>query len=108
MFCLAVATEAPSDLKKPVSLSTSYRSLQPLRNSATSLVPALLTTQAECTHMFELLGSFDADIIPPHVQTAMQLRILHSTTVTVKRPGGRREGKGGGGWGALMACGMLC
>jgi len=39
MFCLAVATEAPSDLKNPVSLSTSYRSLQPLKNSATSFVP---------------------------------------------------------------------
>lgn len=40
MLCLAVATEAPRDLKKPVSLSTSYRSLQPRRNSATSTLPA--------------------------------------------------------------------
>ena len=41
MFCLAVATEAPRDLKKPVSLSTSYKSLHPLKNSATSLLPAV-------------------------------------------------------------------
>lgn len=39
-FWLAVATEAPRLLKKPVSLSTSYKSLQPRRNSATSMLPA--------------------------------------------------------------------
>lgn len=48
MFCLAVATEFPNDLKNPVSLSTSYRSLQPLKNSATSFVP----TYPPSNHLF--------------------------------------------------------
>ena len=47
MFCLAVATEAPNDLKNPVSLSTSYRSLQPLKNSATSCVPTYPPTTSQ-------------------------------------------------------------
>ena len=60
---LAVATEAPRVLKKPVSLSTSYRSLQPRRNSATSMLPARHAQVIRTQHARYIVISINLTIV---------------------------------------------